>query len=53
MQKKLQMAKENNLIPIFCVSESKEIRGQKAHLNFVENQIKESLFATSFEKFNN
>lgn len=47
--KKLQMAKENNLIPIFCVGESKEIRGQKAHLNFVENQIKESLFATSFE----
>jgi triosephosphate isomerase len=47
--KKLQMANENNLIAIFCVGESKEIRDAKTHLDFVQKQIKESLLATNFE----
>lgn len=47
--KKLKTAVENNLIPIFCVGESKEIRGAKTYLDFVANQIKESLLTANFE----
>lgn len=48
--KKLAAAQKEKLVPIFCVGESKEVRDQNQHLQFVEKQISESLNSLKFEK---
>ena len=41
--KKTLVAFQNNLTPIICVGESKEIRDQNQHFNFVKEQIIKSI----------
>jgi triosephosphate isomerase len=45
LAKKLSAAAKENLVPIFCVGESKEVRDTAAHLQFVEKQLVESITA--------
>ncbi|MEQ8925581.1 MAG: triose-phosphate isomerase, partial [Fulvivirga sp.] len=48
---KVNLALENNLSPIFCCGESLEIRESGNFIDFICNQIKESLFHLSVEQF--
>ncbi|QSE97965.1 triose-phosphate isomerase [Fulvivirga lutea] len=48
---KVNLALENNLLPIFCCGESLEIRESGNFIDFICNQIKESLFHLSEEQF--
>lgn len=48
---KVDIALENNLIPIFCCGESLEIRENGDFVDFVSNQIKEGLFHLSEASF--
>lgn len=48
---KVDIALENELIPIFCCGEPLEIRQNNQHFEFVANQITESLFHLSPEQF--
>jgi triosephosphate isomerase len=48
---KVAIALANNLIPIFCCGESQEVRAEGAHLGFVENQLRASLFHLPAEAF--
>ena len=49
--KKINSALSENLIPIICVGESKEIRDKNQHLEFIEKQILASISADSnFDK---
>ncbi len=49
LAKKLDLALENNLTPIFCCGESFEIRQAENQNEFVKKQINESLFHLSKE----
>ena len=44
LSKKVDLCLKNNLKPIFCCGESLEIREKQTQNDFVENQLKESLF---------
>ncbi len=44
LAKKIDLALENELIPIFCCGEKLEIREQSKHFELVETQIKASLY---------
>jgi triosephosphate isomerase len=44
LKKKVNIALNQSLTPIFCVGETKEIRHSKNHFTTVEGQIKDSLF---------
>ena len=48
---KINMALENNLMPIYCCGESLEIREKGTYVEFVCNQITEGLFHLSKEQF--
>ena len=48
--KKALMASQNNIIPIICVGESKEVRDQNQHFNFVKEQILKSIPSTKTRK---
>lgn len=47
---KLDLALENGIKPIFCCGEPLEIREQETQNNFVETQLKESLFHLTAEQ---
>jgi triosephosphate isomerase len=51
LAKKVDLALENNLTPIFCCGESLEIRESGNYEDFICNQIKESLFHLSADQF--
>ncbi|HNP17275.1 MAG TPA: triose-phosphate isomerase [Fulvivirga sp.] len=48
---KIDIALENNLLPIFCCGESLDIRESGKYEAFICNQIKESLFHLNEEQF--
>ena len=47
LAEKVDIALANDLIPIFCCGESLEVRKSGKHLEYVANQLKESLFHLS------
>lgn len=47
LAKKVNIALENNLIPIFCIGEKLEERESNVHFDTVKKQIEESLFHLS------
>lgn len=49
---KVNIALENQLIPIFCIGEKLEERESNEHFNTVKNQIEGSLFHLSAEQIN-
>ncbi len=51
LAKKVDLALENGLTPIFCCGETLEIRESGNYEAFICNQIKESLFHLSAEEF--
>lgn len=51
LAKKVDLALENNLTPIFCCGESLEIRESGNYEEFICNQIKESLFHLDADDF--
>lgn len=51
LKKKVDIALNQALIPIFCVGETKEMRQSKKHFDVVEQQIKDSLFHLSANEF--
>jgi triosephosphate isomerase len=51
LAKKINIVLENNLKPIFCCGESLEIREKGTYVEFVCNQITESLFLLTPEQF--
>ena len=51
LKEKVDLALENNLIPIFCIGEILSEREQKNHFNIVKTQIEEALFHLSKEEF--
>ncbi len=53
LAKKVDIAMENGLIPIFCCGESLETREAGNHFEFVCNQLTESLFHLSNEQMTN
>lgn len=50
---KLDRALENGIKPVFCCGEPLEIRQKDSHNDFVETQLKESLFHLSVEQLAN
>ncbi len=44
LAEKVDIARENDLTPIFCCGESLEVRKSGKHLEYVANQLNESLF---------
>jgi triosephosphate isomerase len=50
LKEKTDIALESGLTPIFCCGESLELREQGVHLDFVRNQLTESLFHLSNEQ---
>ena len=51
LAKKVDLVLSKGLIPIFCCGESLEIREAGTHIDFVANQLKESLFHLSSSDF--
>jgi triosephosphate isomerase len=51
LKKKVDIALNQALTPIFCVGETKEIRHDKKHFEVVEKQIADSLFHLSAAEF--
>lgn len=51
LARKVDIALETGLIPIFCCGESLEIREKGRHFDFVCNQLTESLFHLSPEQY--
>ncbi len=51
LNKKLALALENGLIPIYCCGEALEIRESGTQNDFVVNQLKETVFNLSEEDF--
>jgi triosephosphate isomerase len=50
---KIDLIFANKMLPIFCCGETLELREEGNHINFIKNQISESLFhlsTTDFEK---
>jgi len=47
LAEKVDIAIENGLTPIFCCGESLQIRKSNEHLNYVANQLRESLYHLS------
>lgn len=52
LNKKLEMAYNNNLTPIFCVGEKLEEREADNHFNIVKKQLTETIHLLSAEKLN-
>ena len=53
LTKKVKLALENNLKPIFCIGEVLEQREAGKHLEVVEAQVSEALFGLSEDEFRN
>ncbi len=53
LAKKVDIALENDLNPIFCCGESLDIREKGNHVEFVTGQLTESLFHLSKDQFKN
>lgn len=51
LNKKLALALENELTPIYCCGEALDIREAGTHNEFVVNQLKETVFKLSAEDF--
>jgi len=51
LKEKVDIALENNLIPIFCIGEILSEREAKIHFNILKTQIEEALFHLSKEDF--
>lgn len=51
LKKKVNIALNQSLTPIFCVGETKEMRQSKKHFEIVEEQIKDSLFHLPAKEF--
>ena len=51
LKEKVDLAIENNLIPIFCIGEVLSERESNVHFEIVKKQIEESLFHLSEENF--
>lgn len=51
LQHKVEIALANDLIPIFCCGEPIEVRNNGLYLEYVENQIHDSLFHLKDESF--
>jgi triosephosphate isomerase len=51
LNKKLALALENGLTPIYCCGEPLEIRNAGTQANYVINQLKETVFQLSEEDF--
>ena len=53
LAKKVNIALENNLIPIFCIGEKLEERESEKHFSTVQNQLEESLFHLTNDQIKN
>lgn len=53
LSKKVNLALENNLLPIFCIGEVLEEREAEKHFDVVKSQIKEGLFHLTADQFKN
>lgn len=53
LAKKVKLALENNLRPIFCIGEVLEQREAGKHMEVVEAQVSEALFGLTEEEFKN
>lgn len=53
LHKKVDLALKNNLVPIFCVGETADMRLKEEHFSVVEAQLTESLFHLDAESFRN
>ncbi len=53
LKKKVKLALENNLKPIFCVGEVLKEREEGCHFDVVERQVEEALFDLSEQDFRN
>ncbi|WP_235298960.1 triose-phosphate isomerase [Portibacter marinus] len=51
LAEKVDIALENDLIPIFCCGESLQIRKSGKHLEYVTDQLKDSLFHLTEQQF--
>jgi triosephosphate isomerase len=51
LKRKVNIALNQSLTPIFCVGETKEMRQSKKHFDVVEEQIKDSLFHLPANEF--
>jgi len=51
LKRKVNIALNQSLTPIFCVGETKEMRQAKKHFDLVEEQIKDSLFHLPANEF--
>jgi triosephosphate isomerase (TIM) len=51
LNKKLALALENRLTPIYCCGEPLNIREANEHKNYVKNQLEETIFQLSAEDF--
>ncbi|SFD99361.1 triose-phosphate isomerase [Spirosoma endophyticum] len=51
LAEKVNIALENNVIPIFCCGESRDLRENGDYIGFVKDQITDSLFHLSAESF--
>ena len=51
LKEKVDLALENNLIPIFCIGEVLDEREKNIHFDIVKTQIEEGLFHLSPEQF--
>lgn len=51
LNKKVNLAFENDLIPIFCIGEVLDERNSNKHFNIVKTQMEEGVFSLSADKF--
>lgn len=51
VSQKIDLLLSNDLTPIFCCGEALSIREEGKHIDFVKNQIEESLFHLNIEQF--
>ena len=51
LSKKVNLALENSLMPIFCCGEELDVREQDQHFKLVKTQLKEGLFHLSTDDF--
>ena len=50
---KVHLALSNNIIPIFCCGEPLSVRKQNNHINYINNQLEESILKLEKEEFKN
>jgi len=50
---KVRLALSNNIIPMFCCGEPLSVRKQNNHINYINNQLEESILKLEKEEFKN